>query len=73
MQNINNDAIKQAQLSIAFEGRALDWFMGYIVQHVNASIQFINNALKQQFRKPKSYAQCVVKLKEFKQGPIEYV
>ena len=48
-QNVNNDAIKRVQLSIAFEGRTLDWFMGYIGQHTNALIQDIKNSLKQKF------------------------
>ena len=55
-QNFNNDGIKRAQITIDFEGRALDWFMGYIGQHVNASIQDVKNALKKQFQKPKSYS-----------------
>ena len=67
-QNVASDAVKQAQLSLAFEGRALDWYMGYIDQHENETIEEINNALKQQFKKPKSYSQIVNDLKDFKQG-----
>ena len=73
VQNVASDAVKRAQLSLAFEGRALDWYMGYIGQHVNAAIEEIKNALKQQFKKPKSYSQIVVDLKDFKQGPSESV
>ena len=29
-QNVARDAVKRVQLSLAFEGRALDWFMGYV-------------------------------------------
>ena len=37
-QNVNNDAIERAHLSIEFEGREVDCFMGYIGQNTNASI-----------------------------------
>ena len=30
VQNVASDAVKRAQRSLAFEGRALDWYMGYI-------------------------------------------
>ena len=29
-QNVASDAVKRAQLSLAFEGRALDWYMEHI-------------------------------------------
>ena len=45
--------------------------MGYVGQHVYPSIQEIKNALKQWFQKPNSYAQLVVDLKDFRQGPTE--
>ena len=54
-QNITSDVVKQAQLSLAFEGRALDWYMGYVAQHLNATIDGIKMTLKQQFKRPKSY------------------
>lgn len=47
--------------------------MGYIGQHVDPSIQEINNASKQQLQEPKSYSQLVVELKDFRQGPTESV
>ena len=68
-----SDAIRRAHLSLTFKGRALDWYMGYIGQHEDPYIQEIKNALKQQFQKPKSYAQLVVDLKYFRQGPTESV
>ena len=55
-KNVTNDMVKRAQLSLAFDERALDWYMRYISQNGNASIQDIKDALKQQFRKPKSYS-----------------
>ena len=47
--------------------------MGYIGHHANSTIDEIKNALKQQFKKPKSYSQIVVDIKDFKQGPFESV
>ena len=29
-QNVASDMVKRAQLSLAFKGRALDWYMEYI-------------------------------------------
>ena len=65
--------IKRVQLSLAFEDRALDWYMRYVAQNGTTSIQDIKDALKQQFRKPKSYSQLVPKVKDFKQGTSESV
>ena len=45
-QNVMNDSIKQAELSLAFEERALDWYMGYIGQHAHATIIEIKTDLK---------------------------
>ena len=42
--------------------------MWYIAQNGTASIQDIKDALKQKFRKPKSYSQLVADVKDFKQG-----
>ena len=70
-QNVASDTVKRAQLSLAFEERALDWYMRYISQNRNASIQDIKEALKKQFRKPKYYSQLVAEVKDFKQGASE--
>ena len=48
-QNVAIDVVKRRKLSFAFEGRALDWYMGYVGQHVDPSIQEIKTTLKQQF------------------------
>ena len=45
--------------------------MGYIGHHANSTIAEIKNTFKQQFKKPKSYSQIVVDLKDFKKGPSE--
>ena len=37
-QNFNTDAIKRAQLAMAFEGRALDWLRGYLAQNVDPRV-----------------------------------
>ena len=68
VQAVVSDTVKREQLSLAFEERALDWYMRYISQNGSASIQNIKDALKQQFQKPKSYTQVVADIKYFKQG-----
>lgn len=45
-QNVASDVVKRARLSLAFEGRALDWFMGYVGQHIDLSIHENKDALK---------------------------
>ena len=37
-QGVVGDTMKKAQLSLAFEGRALDWYMGYVSQNRAATI-----------------------------------
>ena len=59
VQNVVSDMVKRAQLSLAFKDRALDWYMQYIAQNGGTSIQDIRDALKHQFKKPKSYSQLV--------------
>ena len=49
-QNVASDAVKRAQLSLAFEGRALDWYMGYIRKLGNSAIEEIKNALNNSSR-----------------------
>ena len=68
-----SDTVKRVQLSLAFEDRALDWYIRYIAQNGGASIQYIKDALEHQFRKPKSYSQLVEEVKHFKQGVSESV
>ena len=47
--------------------------MGYIGQNSITTIDQIKVALKQKFKKPKSYSQIVNELKDIKQGPSEFV
>ena len=49
-QNVANDAVNRAQLSLALKGRSLDWHMGYIGEHANIIIEEIKNALKKKSR-----------------------
>ena len=72
-QNLESDTVKRAQLSLAFEDRALDWYMRYIAQNGGTSIQDIKDDLRHQFRKPKYYSQLVAEVKDFKQGVFESV
>lgn len=56
VQNVVTNSMKRAQLSLDFEGRTLEWYMGYLDQHENVSIEDIKDALKQQFKNPKAYS-----------------
>ena len=68
-----SDIVKRAQLSLAFEERALDWYMLYISKNGSATLKNIKDALKQQFQKLRSYSQLVSEVKDFKQGASESV
>lgn len=46
-QNFNNDVVKTTQLDMEFEGRPLDWFMGYLTHHVDPTVAKIKDTLKQ--------------------------
>ena len=72
-QNVASDTVKRAQMSLAFEERALDWYMRYIAQNGGASIQDVKDTLKHQFKKMKYYSQLVAEVKDFKQGASESV
>ena len=72
-KNVNIDDVKREQLDMVVEGRALDWFMGYLAQNVDPTIVQIKDDLKQKFRKKNSYSQCVIELKDIKQEPEESV
>ena len=37
-QGVMGDTMKKVQLSLAFEGRAMDWYMGYVSQHKDETI-----------------------------------
>ena len=47
VQGVMSDTTKKAQLSLAFDGRALDWYMGYVSKNKGATIQNVKDALKQ--------------------------
>ena len=53
-QGVLRNTVKKAQLSLDFEGRAMDWYMGYVSQNKDATIQNIKDALEHHFRNPKS-------------------
>ena len=68
IKQVQNDDIKSVQLTTTFRDRALTWFMKFSssVQQPR-SIQEIKDALKKEFKKPKSKSQCITELKEIKQ------
>ena len=56
-----------------FQDRALDWYIRYVQSKPNASLDQIKDALKEQFKKPKSYARLVSEMNEVHQEVNEYV
>ena len=51
----------------------LDWYISYVATKPNETIDNLKAALKEQFKKLKSYAQCVSELKEIHQEVNESV
>ena len=71
-----DDDIKKRQLSTTLKGRALDWYMRFmLVPHGGTSkkLDEIRKGLFEEFKKPKSEAQYIIELKEIKQFPNETI
>ena len=66
VQQVNNDDVKKAQLATTFQEQVLDGYMRFVEPNL-ATIDELKAALKEQFKNPKSYAQCVIELKEIYQ------
>ena len=56
--------MNKAQFLIAFQERALSWYINYSVMNQNATLDKKNLARNAEFRKPKSQSQCITKIKE---------
>ena len=63
-QQINNIDIRKVQLATAFQDCALYWYIRYTQANHNATLEKIKASLKEQFKKPKSYTQLVIEMKE---------
>ena len=72
VKQVIDDDIKMAQLTTKFRDRVLNWFMKYSNRQVRTLPQ-VKAALIAEFKKLKLESQCITKLKEIKQKPIESV
>lgn len=43
IQNVNADSIKRVQLAMVFKGCVLDWFMGYLAQNTDPTVNEIKD------------------------------
>jgi len=55
-QQIMDDNLKKVQWVITLQDKALSWYIKYSTTHQMASLKDTNNALCNEFRKPKSQA-----------------
>ena len=65
VKQVQNDAVKMAQLTTMFRDRALNWFMKYSIGQ-DRTLVHVRDALISEFRKPKSESHCTTELKEIK-------
>lgn len=63
-QHVNIDNVKKVQLATPFKYHALDWYIKYVQENPNDTIDELKYSLKEQFKKPKSYLHLVTELKE---------
>ena len=64
-----DDDVKKGQLVTALRGHALDWYMKFIQVPMGTlakTLDEFRKGLIEEFRKPKSKAQYITKLKEIK-------
>ena len=66
VKQVQNDAVKMAQLTTMFRDRALSRFMKYYVGQARTLVH-VRAVLISKFKKPKLESQCITELKEIKQ------
>ena len=67
IKQVQNDDIKNVQLTTTFRDRALTWFMKFSTSTQQPkTMKKIKDELKKEFKKPKSESQCITELKEIK-------
>lgn len=62
-QHINNDNVNKLNLDTTFQECMFDWYMRYMAVHPISMIDELKTTLKEQFKKLKSYSQCMTELK----------
>ena len=72
VKQVQNNDIEMAQLTTTFRDRVLNWFMKYSNIQARTLVQ-VRVVLISEFKKPNSESQCITKLKEIKQKPMDTV
>ena len=70
------DDVKKRQLETTLRGRALEWYMRFMLVPQGGTLKTldeIRTGLFEEFKKPKSEAQQITELKEIKQFPNETI
>ena len=70
-QQINDDDINKVKLVAMLQDRELTWYIKYITTNLNSTLVETKTTLNVEFRKPKSQAQCVTKIKDMKKTTKE--
>jgi hypothetical protein len=76
VKNVQDDAMKIAQLAMMFRGHALLWYINYHITTLvgkSRTLEEIGQSLLKEFRKPKSTSQYITELKEIKQVQTETI
>jgi len=60
---ITNDDMKKAQLATALQNRALSWYIKFCLGKPNATVLETQEAINNEFTKPKSQAHLVTEFK----------
>ena len=71
-QQITDDDMKKAQLVTVLQDRALSWYIKFCSGKPNATMLETQQALNNEFKKPKSQAQSMTEFKEIQQKVNEF-
>ena len=72
VKQVQDDAIKMAQLITIFKDRVLTWSMKYSSRKARI-LAHVRDTLISEFKKPKSKSQCITELKEIKKKSTKIV
>ena len=76
MRQVQDEAIKRAQMITTPRGHALDWYMKFYVVQIGVAqktLDQIREGLIDEFRNPKYKSQFITEIKEIKQLSMEFV
>ena len=74
--NVQDEAVKRAQMIMTFRGHALDWYMKLSLVPAGNPKMFLDHIqtkLINEFKKPKYDSKCIKIFKEIKKTSSEFV